>query len=144
MTASNNTNTSTPTVGDKRDSSQMDIIADAELIEAGWTDVDSTSSAALYKETIKGLEKISIGSVALKASVDTKLNTLNKSISTLKEEIVQLNALMARQTAANEAQSKEKKIRWAISNSEVNAFTYYERGFPHDLKKRHLLWLIGR
>ena len=114
-----------PSKTGNRDSSQLAIAAE-ELIKAACTHVDSTS-IALGKETVNGLKELSAGSAALKASVDAKLNTLNQSISTLKEEVVKQNTLISNLKAAIDVQTKDQKIQGAISNADLNAFNYYEK-----------------
>lgn len=112
-----------------RDSSQLAIAAE-ELIKAACTHVDSTS-IALGKETVDSLKELSAGSAAMKASVDAKLNTLNQSISSLKDEIVKQNAITVLQISALktaiDVQTKDQKIQWAFSNAEFNSFNYYEK-----------------
>jgi hypothetical protein len=112
-----------------RDSSQLALAAE-ELIKAACTHVDSTS-LALGKETVEGLKELSAGLAALKLSVDAKLNTLNQSISSLKEEIVKQNASMVLQIitlkAAIDVQTKEQKLQWAIANADLNAFKHFDK-----------------
>jgi hypothetical protein len=106
-----------------KDSSKLAIAAE-ELIKAACSHVESTS-LTIGKETVEGLKKLSIGSSSieksvesLKTSMDSKLNTLNQSISNLKEEVVGLNSAVALQT-------KNQKLQWAISNAGLNSFSFY-------------------
>jgi chromosome segregation ATPase len=57
---------------------------------------------------------------AVKASFDSKLNTLNQSLTDLKEQIVKLNEKVATQT-------KNQKLEWAISNAGTNSFKFYTK-----------------
>ena len=50
--------------------------------------------------------------------MDSKMNTLNQSISNLKEEVVGLNSAIARQ-------EKNQKLQWAITNAGLNSFEFY-------------------
>lgn len=109
--------TGVPIGGGGRDTTQLAIAAE-ELIKAACTHVDSTS-LTLGKDTVEGLKEVSAGLAALKLSNDTKLNTLNQSISNLKEEIVNTINI----------QSKVQKMQWAITNAGINAFEYYNKEY---------------
>ena len=92
-----------------KDSSKLAIAAE-ELIKAACSHVETTS-LTLGKETVEGLK-------SLKTSVDSKMNTLDQSISNLKEEVVKLNSAIS-------IQAKDQKLQWAISNAGLNSFEYY-------------------
>ncbi|KAL3758986.1 hypothetical protein ACHAWU_003057 [Discostella pseudostelligera] len=109
--------------GGGRDTTTQVAIAAEELIKAACTHVDSTS-LTLGKETVEGLKEVSAGLAALKLSNDTKLNTLNQSISNLKEEVVKHNSAVIN---AISIQSKDQKLQWAISNVGINAFEYFDK-----------------
>ena len=96
-----------------KDSSKLAMAAE-ELIKAACSHVESTS-LTIGKETVEGLKKLSIGSSSieksvesLKTSMDSKLNTLNQSISNLKEEVVPL--LFKRRIKSCNGQSKTLRI----------------------------------
>ena len=79
---------------EQKDSSKLTIAAE-ELIKAACSHVESTS-LTIGKETVEGLQKLSVGSSSiqksvesLKTAVDAKLDTLNQSISSLTKEVVQ-------------------------------------------------------
>ena len=99
-----------------KDSSKLAMAAE-ELIKAACSHVES-SSLTLGKETVEGLEKLSIGSSSiaksvesLKTSMDSKLDTLNQSILNLKEEVAGLKTSI-------DVQTKNQKLQWAINNTE--------------------------
>ena len=114
--------TGMPIGGGGRDTTQLAIAAE-ELIKAACTHVDSTSltlgkdTVEGLKKTVEGLKEVLVGLAALKLSNDTKLNTLNQSISTLEEEIVNTINI----------QSKVQKLQWAITNAGINTFEYYDK-----------------
>ncbi len=113
-----------------KDSSRLAIAAE-ELIKAESSHVEYTS-LTIGKETVECLKKLSIGSTSieksvelLKTSMDSKLNTLNQSISNLKEEVVGLKSAIALQT-------KNQKLEWAISNAGLSSsFQFYVKDSYH-------------
>ena len=108
-----------------KDSSKLAIAAE-EPIKAAYSHVESTS-LSLGKDTVEGLKKLSIEASlidkaveSLKSSNDAKLNTVNQSMSTLKDEVVKLNSAIARLT-------KNQQLEWAISNAGLNSFKFYDK-----------------
>jgi hypothetical protein len=86
-----------------KDSLKLATAAD-ELIRTDCSHVETTT-LRIGKETVEGLKKLSLDSasveksvVALKDSLDSKLINLVQSVSTLAEEIAQLNENIAAQT----------------------------------------------
>jgi flagellar hook-associated protein FlgK len=86
-----------------KDSSKLATAAE-ELIKAACSHVE-TASLSIGKETVEWLKKLSLDSasveksvVALKDSLDSKLNILVQSVSTLAKEIAKLNENIAAQT----------------------------------------------
>lgn len=78
----------------------------------------------LIKTTLThvGSASLSTGNAAsLKTSLDSKLNTLDQSISNLKEEVAKMNSAMANQ-------AKNQRLEWAISNAGINSFKHHEKG----------------
>ena len=85
------------------------------------------TSLTIGRGTVEELKKLSLNSesvlqsvVAVKDSFDSKLNTLNQSVTDLKEQMVRLNELLA-------AQTKNQKVEWAISNAGINSFKFYPK-----------------
>ena len=102
-------------------------LAAEELIKAACSHVESTS-LTIGKETVEGLKQLSVGSSSIEKSVeslktlmDSKLNTLNKSVLDLKEEVAGLGSAIAVQT-------KNQKLQWAIDNSGLNSFHFFVKG----------------
>lgn len=56
--------------------------------------------------------------IALKDCLDLKLDTINKTISVLQEEMVRLIAM----------EQKDGKLQWAITNAELNHFQFNRKG----------------
>ena len=87
-------------VAPSKDSSKLATAAE-ELIKAPCSHVETTS-LTIGKETVEELKKLSLNSesvqqsiAAVKASFDSKLNTLNQSLTDLKKQMVKLNENVA-------------------------------------------------
>ena len=72
-------------------------------------------AACVYSESTLANESLD----SLKSSLDSKLNTINQSIATLKTELKELNSTI----------SKSQKLEWAISNAHLRSFTSFRNGF---------------
>ena len=115
----------TTNVASSKDSSKLATAAE-ELVKAAISHVETTS-LTIGKETVEELKKLSLNSesvqqsiAAVKASFDSKLNTLNQSLTDLKEQMVKLNENVATQT-------KNQKLEWAISNAGINSLKFYTK-----------------
>jgi hypothetical protein len=110
------------TASTPKDASKLANAAE-ELIKAACSHVESTS-LSVGRETVELLNKLTIGSSSIEKSMESlkqeivKLN--EKSVESLKQEIVKLNEEIAIQT-------KNQKLEWAISNTGVNSFEYYQK-----------------
>lgn len=122
-------------VPSSKDFSKLAIAAE-ELVKAACTHVESTS-LEIGKETVKGLKKLSMDSssieksvASLKESTDAKLNTLNQSLSNIKDQLVLLNANVALQV-------RNQKLEWAISHSDIGSFEFYVKGDRYKASTRY-------
>jgi hypothetical protein len=85
--------------------------------------LDCTDCNNRFQEREQGYRprerKFTVSSAAVKASFDSKLNTMNQSLTDLKEQMVKLNENVATQT-------KNQKLEWA-SNAGINSFKFYTK-----------------
>ena len=86
----------------------------------------------LLKSTSSNIESTSLQTSidSLKTLVKSKMNTLNQSISILKKELA--------------LQSKNQRLEWAISNTEIYSFLYYKKGSFEEFDSKDLaLEILG-
>lgn len=119
----------------KKTETSPGLAAAAEaLVRAATEEVENTA-LSLGRETVDGLKKISSDNVYFKESFDAKINTVNQNIANMTEAITAMKKEVMNLNDSVLLQNKRQTIEWAISNAEVNEFTYYEKDANYGNRK---------
>lgn len=116
-----------------KDSSNLTAAAN-ELVKAACAHVEITS-LSMVKDTLDEMKSLTTKVEALKVTFEAKIDTLNKSNTELKDEMVKL-----RQESA--AQLKEQRLQWALDNASLNSFQYYSDGKGNQYESKYLVTSI--
>lgn len=106
------------------DSSELTAIA-TDIVKAVYAQVE-TNSQSITRETLE----------ELKVSFDAKIDTLNTSIASLKDEVFKLRQ------EYGVAQLVEQQIVRALARVSINSFQYYEDGASGVLESEDLVKVI--
>jgi len=107
-------------------SSQRLEAAAKELVKAAYLDIKEDGESKAVGKTVAAiragndhLSNLEKQVVSMKESMDAKINTLNQNVDNLKEQMEEVKKTVTNQT-------KLQNLSWAIHNSKMNEFTYYE------------------